>query len=57
MAWVSRDLVYSGMSVFITFQKYSRSGTLPFGSLLGKYFMNLASDYMSGQKEVTESSS
>ena len=49
--------VYSGMSVFIIFQKYSLSGTRPFGNLVGKYCINHSSFCIYGQKLRTESSS
>ena len=50
-------LVYSGMIVFIIFQKYSLSGTRPYGNFAGKYFMNSSSSFIWGQKLSTDSSS
>jgi len=49
--------VYSGMSVFMIFQKYSLSGTRPLGNLVGKYFMKFSSSCIYGQKLRTDSSS
>lgn len=57
LACLIRAFVYSGMSVFKMFQKYSRSGTRPFGNYDGKYYMNSGLSYICGQKLRTDSSS
>ena len=49
--------VYSGMIVFMIFQKYSLSGTRPLGNLSGKYCMNYLSCCIYGQKLRTDNSS
>ena len=49
--------VYSGISVFMMFQKYSLSGTRPFGKWSGKYLMKALSFCIWGQKLMTDSSS
>ena len=51
------DSVYSGMIVFMIFQKYSLSGTRPLGNLSGKYYMNYLSCCIYGQKLRTDNSS
>ena len=50
------DAVYSGIIVFMIFQKYFRSGKRPFGKFSGKYCMNYLSFYIYGQKLRTDSS-
>ena len=56
-ACLIRDAVYSGMSVFMIFQKYYLSDTRPLGKWVGKYCINLSSFCIYGQKLRTDSSS
>lgn len=48
---------YGAFSVFRILKKYYLSGTLPFGNLSGKKFMNSRSALIYGQRDFTESSS